>query len=106
MKEKTSSTIEEFIEKARYIHGNKYDYSKVNYVNSSTKVCIICHEKDRNNIEHGEFWQIANNHLSKLGCPKCKLKSQTKLYEKLKESFSNEEILFEVGRDIVPWLGL
>lgn len=42
-------TTEEFIEKARKIHGNKYDYSKVVYVNSQTKVCIIC-------PIHGEFW--------------------------------------------------
>ena len=42
-------TTEEFIEKARKIHGNKYDYSKVVYVNSQTKVCIIC-------PIHGDFW--------------------------------------------------
>lgn len=41
-------TTEEFIERARKIHGNKYDYSKVNYVNAKTKVCIIC-------PIHGEF---------------------------------------------------
>ena len=56
--------IESFIEKARAIHGNKYDYSKVEYVNSSTKVCIIC-------PEHGEFWQKPNNHLNGEGCPIC-----------------------------------
>ena len=56
-----------FINKARKIHGDKYDYSKVNYINSSTKVCIIC-------PEHGEFWQTPENHLHKTfpqGCPKC-----------------------------------
>lgn len=41
-------TTEEFIEKARKVHGDKYDYSKVQYINNSTKICIICHE-------HGEF---------------------------------------------------
>ena len=51
-------TSGEFIEKARKVHGNKYDYSKVNYVNNSTKVCIIC-------PEHGEFWQIPYYHLSR-----------------------------------------
>lgn len=45
-----------FIEKANKIHNNKYDYSKVKYVNNKTKVCIICHAKDENGIEHGEFW--------------------------------------------------
>ena len=54
-----------FIEKAKKIHGDKYDYSKVEYINSHTKVCIIC-------PEHGEFWQTPNNHLHGYGCPKCK----------------------------------
>lgn len=91
-------TTEEFIQKAKEIHGNKYDYSKVNYISNSDKVCIIC-------PEHGEFWQKANDHISgKKGCPKCRLKSQTKFYEKLKESFSNEEILFEVGNSTIDWI--
>lgn len=55
---------EAFIEKAEKVHNNKYDYSKVEYVNNRTKVCIICHE-------HGEFYQIPFNHLKGCGCPKC-----------------------------------
>ena len=55
---------DEFIEKAKSIHGDKYDYSKVNYINNSTKVCIIC-------SKHGEFWQTPYHHLNKHGCPKC-----------------------------------
>ena len=61
---KKSLTTEEFIEKVKRIHGNKYDYSKVEYVNNSTKVCIIC-------PKHGEFWMTPHNHLAKQGCPKC-----------------------------------
>ena len=57
-------TTEEFIAKAREVHGDKYDYSKVEYLNASTKVCIIC-------PEHGEFWQTPNAHLSRHGCAKC-----------------------------------
>ena len=57
-------TTKEFIEKARKIHGDKYDYSKVNYINSRNKVCIVC-------PEHGEFWQTPNTHLDGCGCPKC-----------------------------------
>ena len=56
--------IEGFIKRSNVIHHNKYDYSKVEYVNSSTKVCIIC-------PEHGEFWQTPNKHMSGRGCPKC-----------------------------------
>jgi len=72
-------TTEEFIRKAREIHGDKYDYTKVDYINNSVKVCIIC-------PEHGEFWQTPHNHLIGHGCPKCKNKkisnSETKTTEK------------------------
>lgn len=60
-----SNTVE-FIKKAMEIHGNRYDYSKVNYVNNSSKVCIICKK-------HGEFWQTPANHLNGKGCQKCKI---------------------------------
>lgn len=53
-----------FIEKAKNRHDDKYDYSKVEYINSTTKVCIICKE-------HGEFWQTPSKHLLGQGCPKC-----------------------------------
>ena len=58
---------ERFIEKARKIHGDRYDYSKVDYVNNHTKVCIIC-------PIHGEFWQTPSNHIHNThprGCSKC-----------------------------------
>lgn len=58
-------TLNEFIEKARNVHGDKYDYSKVVYVNCTTKVCIIC-------PKHGEFWERPSDHLRGHGCPKCK----------------------------------
>jgi very-short-patch-repair endonuclease len=57
-------TTEQFILKAKEIHGNKYDYSKVDYVNSNNKVTIICHI-------HGEFTQTPYNHKDNKGCPKC-----------------------------------
>lgn len=58
-------TVEEFIRRAREIHGDKYDYSKVNYINNSTKVCIIC-------PTHGEFWQRPVAHINlRQGCAKC-----------------------------------
>lgn len=53
-----------FIEKAKSVHGDLYDYSKVEYVNNKTKVKITC------NI-HGEFSQQTNEHLSGGGCPIC-----------------------------------
>lgn len=60
----TKRTINDFISKAREVHGNKYDYSKVNYINCKTKVCIIC-------PIHGYFWQTPDNHLQGKRCPKC-----------------------------------
>lgn len=54
----------EFIERAKKTHGNKYDYSKCVYTNSSTKIKIICQE-------HGEFWQLPFHHLNGSGCKKC-----------------------------------
>ena len=57
-------TTEDFINQARKIHGNKYDYSKVVYQGATTKVCIVC-------PEHGEFWQTPSMHLNGQGCPKC-----------------------------------
>ena len=65
----------DFITKAKNIHGDKYEYSKINYINSRTKICIIC-------PEHGEFWQTPNSHLSGCGCPECK-----KNFHKTKEIF-------------------
>lgn len=64
-------TTDDFIIKATKVHENKYDYSKVDYQGTDRKVCIICHEKDSEGKEHGEFWQIPHNHLNGFGCPKC-----------------------------------
>ncbi len=57
-------TTDDFIKKAKEIHGNTYDYSLVDYKNNSTKIKIIC-------PKHGEFIQVPSNHLLKHGCDKC-----------------------------------
>lgn len=58
-------TTEEFIAKARAIHGDRYDYSKVEYKGNKKCVCIIC-------PEHGEFWQAPAKHVYREhGCPMC-----------------------------------
>ena len=64
-------TTEEFIERAIKVHGNKYNYSEVEYINSETKVKIFC-----NNC-HIFFEQKANNHLQGQGCPYCVGKHKT-----------------------------
>ena len=71
---------EKFIEKSRKKYGDKYDYSKVEYINCKTKVCIIC-------PEHGEFWQTPEAHLSKNGCPKCGFEAMKKSLTKTTEQF-------------------
>ena len=54
-----------FIEKARKMHGDKYDYSKVEYIRANDKVIIICKE-------HGEYLKMPNDHLSnQQGCKVC-----------------------------------
>lgn len=62
---KARGTTESFIAKARAKHGDRYDYSKVDYKTNRTKVCIIC-------PDHGEFWQAPANHINLgAGCPTC-----------------------------------
>jgi hypothetical protein len=66
------SRTTDFIEKSIKIHGDKYDYSKVEYLNSKTKVCIICNKIDEITGEkHNEFLQVPYSHLSGSSCPKC-----------------------------------
>ena len=63
-------TTEDFISKAIAVHGEKYDYSKVEYVNTLTKVTIIC-------PIHGVFEQRPKVHLGGCGCPYCGSSSRT-----------------------------
>ena len=64
-------TTEEFIAKAKAVHGDRYDYSKVKYVNNQTPVEILC-------SIHGVFVQRPHNHLKGNGCPKCSRAAQSK----------------------------
>lgn len=54
----------EFIKRANKVHGGKYDYSSIEYINDTTKLTIKC-------SEHGLFEQTPNNHLRGCGCPGC-----------------------------------
>ena len=73
-------TTEQFIEKARMVHGDKYDYSNTDYKMAKEKVCIIC-------PKHGEFWQTANSHLSGHGCKKCSIEENSKKQKRDKDEF-------------------
>lgn len=65
MAEKEKFTKDKFIKLSRKVHGDKYDYSKVEYKDYKEKICIVC-------PKHGEFWQTPDNHLHSHGCPYCK----------------------------------
>ena len=74
-------TKEDFIRDSLKIHKNKYNYSLVNYINSSTKVDIICQK-------HGVFSQEPRMHKSGQGCDKCARDVQTQ-----KKTFPVEAVL-------------
>ena len=88
------STTKEFITKAKEKHGDKYDYSKVEYVNNKSKVCIICHTIDEyTGEEHGEFWQSPSHHLQGKGCPICNggVKYNSTIIKKYAEKIHGEK---------------
>ena len=80
-------TNEEFIREAKEIHKDRYDYSKTCYKDASSKVTIICKI-------HGDFEQIANEHLKGKNCEKCSYKERglnaTKPVSKVKEQLINK----------------
>lgn len=91
--EKLSKTTEEFIEKAKKIHGNKYDYSKVEYKNWVTSVQITC-------PIHGEFSQTPYAHERGQGCPFC---ASSHLEEEIRTNLLKENIEFEYEKKY-DWL--
>ena len=97
-------TTEYYIDKARSIHGDKYDYSKTIVENYKKKSIIICHKKDSFGNEHGEFLMSMDNHCHKTkpqGCPKCK---ESKLECEINNFFINNNIQFERQKRF-EWLG-
>lgn len=88
------SNTDEFRDKFYEKWGHKYDLSNVEYVNNTTKICVICEK-------HGEFWTRPHNLLTGYGCPKCGRQIQAEkqcsdeekeLYEFLKETIGENEI--------------
>lgn len=69
-----NKTTQDFILEANNIHGNKYNYLKVNYINNKIKIKIIC-------PKHGIFIQTPNSHLNGSGCYKCNLSKGEKQVE-------------------------
>ena len=77
-------TNHEFIQKAKLIHGDKYDYSLVNYKNATIKVEIIC-------PKHGNFKQNTHDHLSGKGCSICR---QSKGEQQITKTLIDNDIEF------------
>ena len=82
---KLKMTLEEFIKRAKEIHGDLYDYSKVEYKNANTNIIIIC-------SKHGEFTQKPIHHLRRTGCPKC---NKNKGEEVIRKFLTSHNIEFE-----------
>lgn len=89
-----------FIKEAIVIHDNKYDYSKTNYVNSSTKVEINC-------SKHGSFWQLPSSHVNDgNGCPSCAYRisySETKWLNELNvpDDLEHRQVKFLINDKII-----
>lgn len=87
-------SLEKFIERANSVHNNKYDYSKVKYVNYRTPVEIIC-------PEHGYFWQTPYHHMTDNGCSFCKA---SHLELDVKKLLDDNHIEYEFQKRF-DWLG-
>ena len=94
---KQKNTTNEFIERATEIHCDKYDYSKVEYNNNKTKVCIVC-------PIHGEFWQLPSDHIRGHGCPYC---NESKLEKDIRLLLSDKNIKFKhhASNEDFGWIG-
>lgn len=79
---------QEAIDKFIQAHGNKYDYSLVEYINQSIKVKIIC-------PIHGVFEQTPHKHWNKRQCPHCARESVRTKQIGLKKGPSNKRITVE-----------
>ena len=77
-------TKSKFIQDAFQVHGDSYDYSKVEYINNYTKVKISC-------PRHGEFMQTPTNHISnKTGCPRCSNTGYSRISIQFLNDFAKE----------------
>ncbi len=73
-------TQEEFIEKAKAVHGASYDYGSTEYTTAKAKVVIIC-------PTHGRFIQRPDHHINGAGCPKCAAEKISKQKQKTLKDF-------------------
>ena len=102
MLERRAEGKKKFIERSREVHGDKYDYSKVEFVSINNKVVIIC-------PEHGEFEQVPSSHRNGRGCELCsreERRSNTKDFLKKAniqhgERYDYSKVIYEHSREKV-----
>lgn len=96
-------SLRKLLDKARKIHGTKYDYSRIQYINATDKVEIIC-------PEHGSFWQGLYDHCTRgLGCDQCaRAKSRltladfiTKAREIHGDRYSYDKVVYDTNASMV-----
>jgi ribosomal protein L37E len=92
-------SLEQFIERAKLLHGDQYDYSKVKYKNSRNLILIIC-------PVHGEFKQKAGSHLMGYGCKSCCESKGEKLIRVLLETHKIDFIREKVFEGCVSKISL
>jgi len=78
--EKQRKSDQTFLEEAKQVHGEKYIYNAVVYVDAKTNVIITCRK-------HGIFKQTPNNHLDGKGCPICRDEMLSETRRKPAEAF-------------------
>lgn len=104
-------TTEEFIQKAKSVHGSYYDYSFVVYENCRKLIKILC-------PKHGSFYQEPRTHIQKKGCPECGLdrvsknvnqfikdaiEKHNKTYDYSKVEYKNKQTKIKIGCDDHGW---
>lgn len=78
-------SLKDFVEKSREMHGDKYDYSMVKYINNHTLVKIMC-------PTHGEFEQLPSSHMKGNNCPYC---NESAMEEEIKIFLQKNNISYE-----------
>ena len=91
--QKITSNTEEFVKKARAIHGDRYDFSQVEYSTAVEKVPVICKE-------HGVFWMTPQNILAGHGCPECAGNIQLDTAEFIKRSNEIHDGIYDYSKTV------
>jgi len=84
-------TTDDFINKARKTHGDKYDYSKSKYISAKDLITITC-------PIHGDFQLTPNRHLNGRGCQKCGIENRDEKQRKPQQEFIDQAEMVHDGK--------